>query len=217
MIPYEEYSDEDLVHWCQQTLPDDTRAFEVLVGRYKTRVFAKAYRLLGDSQEAEDQAQEVFLKVYRGIKQLNHPEQLMSWIYQITTNTCLDALRKQRRRPATTPLDNGDTIQNGGATPAELDTESTQPDELVIQQEQRRCLEETLRRLQPVQRSILVLRDVDDCAYDEIANVLQLGLSAVKMRIHRARLRFQELLRSVCPELFDKYEKKEDTHGTTKG
>ena len=66
-------SAEALVRHCQRTLPDDTRACELLVVQYKARVFTIAYRLMGNRQEAEDQAQEVFLKVYRGIEQLNDP------------------------------------------------------------------------------------------------------------------------------------------------
>ena len=86
---------------CQRTLPDDTRAFELLVSQYKDRVYATAYRLMGNPQDAEDQAQEAFLKIYRGIRSLDEPATLTSWIYRITTNTCFDALnkRKRRRRP----------------------------------------------------------------------------------------------------------------------
>ena len=95
---------EELVRRCQATLPEDTQAFEQLVALYKDRVFATAYRLMGNRQDAEDQAQEVFLKVYRGIKSLDDAATLTSWIYRITTNTCFDALNKQKRRPRTTTL-----------------------------------------------------------------------------------------------------------------
>ncbi|MBD0373920.1 MAG: sigma-70 family RNA polymerase sigma factor, partial [Pyrinomonadaceae bacterium] len=94
-------SPEELVLWCQRTLPHDTRAFEALVAQYKRSVFATAYRLMADRQEAEDQAQEVFLKIYRGIKSLKEPVTLTAWIQRITVNTCLDAMEKQKRRPPT--------------------------------------------------------------------------------------------------------------------
>jgi RNA polymerase sigma-70 factor (ECF subfamily) len=74
---------EELVRLCQRTLPDDTRAFELLVSMYKERVFATAYRLMGNRQDAEDQAQEVFLKIYRGIRQLEDPGMFTSWVYRI--------------------------------------------------------------------------------------------------------------------------------------
>ncbi len=92
-------SPEELVRWCQRTLPDDTRAFEALVAQYKRAVFATAYRLMGSREEAEDQAQEAFLKIYRGVAKLEDPVTLPAWIQRVTINTCLDALEKQRRRP----------------------------------------------------------------------------------------------------------------------
>ena len=92
---------EALVRLCQQMLPEDTRAFEALVAQFKGRVFATAYRLMGDRNDAEDQAQEVFIKVYRGIKDLDDPSGVASWIYRITVNTCYDALGKRQRSPST--------------------------------------------------------------------------------------------------------------------
>ena len=95
---------EELVRQCQRTLPHDTRAFEQIVTAFKERVFATAYRILGNQQEAEDQTQEIFLKVYRNIKQLEDPATFSTWLYRITTNTCYDAITRQQRRPMTTPL-----------------------------------------------------------------------------------------------------------------
>ncbi|NTW03025.1 MAG: RNA polymerase sigma factor [Oscillochloris sp.] len=184
--------------WCQQTLPDDTRAFEALVNRYKGHVFALAYRLMGDPQEAEDQAQEVFLKIYRGIARLDDPATLPAWITRITVNTCFDALEHRRRRPRTVPIDSPRLD-----TPAEntfIDTRAPTPEEAVLQAELRHCLERTLTKIEPSERVILILRDLEDRPYQEIADTLKLGLSAVKMRIHRARLTFQRLLEQVCPE-----------------
>ena len=96
---------EDLVRWCQRSLPDDTRGFEVFVGRYKGRIFRIAYRLMGNQQEAEDQAQEIFLKIYKGIKHLSEPATVVTWLDRIAVHTCLDALAKQKRRPVTAPLE----------------------------------------------------------------------------------------------------------------
>jgi RNA polymerase sigma-70 factor (ECF subfamily) len=92
-------SNEELVWYCQRAAPGDTRAFEQIVARFKDRVFATAYRYMGNRQEAEDQAQEIFLKIYRKIRSLDEPATLSSWIYRIATNTCRDALDHRRRRP----------------------------------------------------------------------------------------------------------------------
>lgn len=179
-------------------IPDDTRAFETLVNHYKTHVFATAYRLMGDRQEAEDQAQEVFLKIYRGIARIDDPATLPAWITRITVNTCLDALERTRRRPHMVPIaaDGPDTFEE----PAYTDGRAPTPEEAAIQAELRRCLEQTLTAIDPAERVVLVLRDIEDRSYQEIAGALKLGLSAVKMRIHRARLAFQRLLERICPE-----------------
>ena len=71
---------QSLARLCQQTLPEDTRAFQALVGQLTARVYATAYRLMGSRQDAEDQAQEVFVKVYRGIQDLDDPATVTAWI-----------------------------------------------------------------------------------------------------------------------------------------
>ncbi len=190
---------EELARWCQRTLPEDPRAFEVLVSQYKSRVLATAYRLMSDRHDAEDAAQEVFLKVYRTIKGLDEPANLTAWIYRITTNTCLDALEKRRRhRQNTVPL-----VREDGGEETEVDiadASNATPEEAALKTELQRCLEETLRQMDVGARSTLVLRDVEDRPYQEIAETLKVGLSAVKMRIHRARLLFQETLSKICPD-----------------
>lgn len=190
-------SPEELVLWCQRTLPDDTRAFEALVALYKRSVFTTAYRLMADRQEAEDQAQEVFLKIFRGIKKLSEPATLPAWVHRITVNTCLDALEKRKRRPATSPF-----LQGEGDGEHDRDYEDTRalsPAESLEDAELRRCLESALARLDPEGRGVIVLRDVEGLSYEEVAAALKIGLSAVKMRIHRARLAVQKLIEQVCP------------------
>lgn len=188
-------SSEELVRWCQQTLPGDLRAFEVLVAQYKQRVFALAYRLMGNRQDAEDQTQEVFIKIYHRIKDLDDPRTLTSWVYRITTNTCLDALKKQRRRPSTSPLAPADSDDEPNIT----DTRVATPEEQVLDRELQGCLEGVLNHLDVPARTILILRDVEDRPYQEIAQAMGIGLSAVKMRIHRTRLLFQQLFDELCP------------------
>ena len=188
---------EELALWCQQTLPKETRAFEVLVSQYKRSVFSTAYRLMGNRQDAEDQAQEVFLKIFRGIKNLSEPATLSSWIHRITINTCLDALEKQRRRPA--PKHSSPHESEEEEEPVYADTHTLTPSQQMEQTELRRCLERAISLLEIDGRGALVLRDVEGLSYEEVAEALKIGLSAVKMRIHRARLAARKLLEQVCP------------------
>ncbi len=191
-----ELSAEELVLWCRRTLPDDTRAFEALVARYKRSVYLTAFRMMGSREEAEDQAQEVFLKIYRGVTRLEEASTLPAWVKRVTVNTCLDALAKQKRRPATTSFapeeeesEARDFADPRAATPAAAAEGS----------ELRRCLERALSDLEPGGRQVILLRDVEDLPYEEIAAALKIGLSAVKMRVHRARLAVQKLLERLCP------------------
>lgn len=188
-----------LARRCQGELPGETAAFEELVAAYKGRVFTIAYRILGDRHDAEDQAQEVFLKVYRSLKTLDEPQTLTAWISRIATNSSLDALSARRRRPQTAPLT--PATPDGDEEPRYADASSLSPEEAAVRLDIRRCLERTLASMEPQARATLILRDVEERPYQEIAERLALGLSAVKMRIHRARLSFQELLRRICPEL----------------
>lgn len=192
----------DLVRLCQGACPEDSRPFELLVARYKGLVFKTAYRLMGNAQDADDQAQEIFLKIYRNLATLDDPQSLTTWIYRITTNTCLDALRKERSRHARIQPETSTTH----AMPDEgcdwVDTRSATPEQAALQNEIVRCLEQALAQADPHNRAVLTLRDIEQRPYDEIAKVLGIGLSAVKMRIHRARLLFKELLDRVCPDIW---------------
>ena len=191
---------ETLARLCQRTLPEDTRAFQALVRQLKGRVYATAYRLMGSREDAEDQAQEVFIKVHRGIRDLDDPATVTAWIYRLTVNTCLDALRKQGRSAnatAAAPLSADEDEELQVADPSVVT-----PEESALRRELHDCLEGVLQRLDPVERGALVLRDVEDRPYQEIAETLAIGLSATKMRIHRARLAFQQLFASLCAELW---------------
>lgn len=188
-------SPEELVLWCQRTLPDDTRAFEVLVAHFKRSVFATAYRLMGNREEAEDQAQEAFIKIYRGIIKLKEPATLAAWIQRVTINTCLDALSKQKRRPQHISI----TSEDDGEGQHHAAAHTGSPHATAESGELRRCLERALSVLEPEGRQVIVLRDIEAMPYEEIAAALKLKLSAVKMRIHRARLAFQKLLEKTCP------------------
>lgn len=187
-------SPEELVIWCQRTLPDDTSGFETIVSQYKNKVYAIAYRLMGNREEAEDQSQEVFLKVYRSIKRLSEPATFESWLRRITVNTCLDAIDKRKRRPFI-EIYIDDAKAKGGF---DVSSKSNASDSLE-NKEIMTCLKKALAELDDKGRSAIVLRDVEEMSYEEIADSLEVGLSAVKMRIHRARLALQKLIEKICP------------------
>lgn len=189
---------EELVRWCQAALPEDLRPFEQLVAQYKGQVFATAYRLMGEREDAEDQAQEVFLKIYHAIHELEQPATLPAWISRITINTCLNTLKRRQRRQNSVSL--GEFVEDELIDRADT-VRPLRPEEVALARELQECVEATLTHLASAERAVLVLREVEGFSYQEIADALKLGLSTVKMRIHRARLSFQRAFQLLCPGL----------------
>jgi RNA polymerase sigma-70 factor, ECF subfamily len=197
-------TDEELVARCKVELPGNTRSYEMLVQRYMSRVFSITYRVVGNKEDAEDITQEVFIKVYHGLRKFEQQASFSTWIYRIATNTALDSLDKMERRPKihfrlfSSKSNSHETEQNEPDLRAASETE---PEEVAQQSELRDCIRHVLRKLDREQARLLLLRDFDDRSYEEIAKLLEAGLSAVKMRIHRARLAFQHLFGQICGSL----------------
>jgi RNA polymerase sigma-70 factor (ECF subfamily) len=182
-------SDEELIRLCQERLPGDPRPFHALVTRYRDRVMDTAYRFLGDRLDAEDVAQEVFLKVYRGLPGFRATSSFSTWLYRITINTCKNELRRRSRRPS---LLEPDLESLGIPLPTTPSVE-----QVVIVHEQRDAIQDTLDRLSETDREALILRDVQGLSYQEISAVLEIALSAAKMRVRRARLAFREVYKQL--------------------
>lgn len=199
-------SDEELVRRCKVELPDETSSFEILVQRHTAKIYSLIYRLMGHREEAEDVTQEVFLKVYNNLKKFEQQASFSSWLYRIATNAALDALDKQKRRPAYTNQSSGNRPE--GVEPDQQEWERYQmavvgnPEEFITQAELRKCIAEVFTRLERSQASVLIMRDVDEFSYAEVAEATGAGLSAIKMRIYRARLAFQELFKKICDSAF---------------
>jgi RNA polymerase sigma-70 factor (ECF subfamily) len=194
-------SDEELVTRCKKELPANTRSYEELVQRHMHRVYSIIFRVVPHKEDAEDITQEVFVKVYHGLKKFEQQSSFSSWLYRIATNSAFDALNKNRRlsrniAPIKSP--------HFASKEEEIDLLTLQaapeggPEEKSIQKELRECINKVLKELDREQAHLLVLRDFDDLAYDEIARILKVGLSAVKMRIHRSRLAFQQIFNQLC-------------------
>jgi len=192
-------TDEELVTYCKAELPRDTRSYEQLVQRHMNRVYSIVYRVVNNKEEAEDITQEVFVKVFHGLKKFDQKSAFSTWLYRIATNSALDAFDKLKKQSKNTssvsnPVDGEDAVD--ALTLQESPMPG--PEEKVVQAELRECIHRVLRNLELDHRRVLLLRDFEDLSYDEIADVLQAKLSAVKMRIHRARLAFQEIFNQFC-------------------
>ena len=159
----------------------DVAAFERLSSAYADRLFMLLLRLLGDRAEAEDVAQEVMLRAWRGITRFRGQSSYFTWLYRIAVNEANRALEKRARRPAGVTL-GPDELQL--PAPAALD-----PSRQAENRDLRRALGRALADLPPPLRTALVLRDVEGLSTQEAAEIAGVGEAAFKSRLHQARLR----------------------------
>ena len=163
------------------------RAFGEIVERHGDVVFRVAARIVGP-HEAEDVAQEAFLRAYHSLDRFRGDSHFRSWLLQIVHNTALNAVNRRVPEPVGSPAD------ADGADP--LPPSARQPAESLEERERRERLEMKLRDLRSEHRIVLVLRDVEGMAYEEIAEVTDTPLGSVKGRLHRARGELIEILRN---------------------
>ncbi len=171
----------------------DLNAFNELVVEHQTLVYNLCYRMLGQSQMAEDAAQEAFVSAWRNIATFRG-ETFRPWLLRIAANLCRDELRRRGRRPSSSL----DSVLEAGV-PEPPDDEPS-PDDSALTSELREMLQSALLQLPDDQRTAIVLCDVEGLDYNEIATVMKTSLGTVKSRIARARLKMRELMQRE-PEL----------------
>jgi RNA polymerase sigma-70 factor, ECF subfamily len=172
----------DLIRRCRE---GDDRAFRELIDRYKDLVFALVARTVQDRAEAEDMAQEVFLRVYRGLPYFRGQARLSTWIYRITANLCCQE-RARHGAPAL-PLDERDDE-------GRLRREPGAPDTAFRTLEVRDELEKAIARLPPQARFLVAGHYLKGFRYEELAEALNLPLGSVKTQLFRAKLQLRKML-----------------------
>jgi RNA polymerase sigma-70 factor (ECF subfamily) len=166
-------------------------AYEDLLSRFQQPVYNLAYRLLNDPGDASDVVQEVFLKVFRNVSHFRRQSSLKTWIYRITVNEAHNQRRWFfRHRSREVGLDDEPEQRRTRNVP---DAERS-PFDCTFDREKHELIENALARINPLFRDVVVLRDVEDLSYEEIAEVLQISLGTVKSRILRGREALREEL-----------------------
>jgi RNA polymerase sigma-70 factor (ECF subfamily) len=164
--------------WLAQAQDGDSQAFTRLVEVYQTPVYNLCARMLGDPVEAEDAAQETFLRAYRGLNRYDRSRSFATWLLSIASHHCIDQVRRRRVAP----------LSIEALLPSQEQADpNPNPEETAALSEQRRRIVELSGSLAPRDRAAIVLHYWYDLSYEEIAQTLELSAGAVKSRMHRAR------------------------------
>ena len=160
----------------------DETAFYKIVDAYKDELFNTCFRMLNDYDEANDVAQDVFIKVYKSIDSFRFDSSFSTWLYRIAINCCNTNLSK-RKKHATTSID--EMEQDFEDRSVEYNNDTGYSD----------IVRDAIDKLEAKHKSIIVLRDIEGMSYDDIAEILEISKGTVKSRIARAREKLQEILR----------------------
>jgi RNA polymerase sigma-70 factor (ECF subfamily) len=180
-------------------------AYEELLRRYEQPVYGIVYRLVGNETEACDVVQEVFIKIFRGIGSFREQSSLRTWIYRIAVNEANNRRRWfARHRSHEVSLDGEEADRNSGIEDAPDPARS--PFDQVLDHESQALIEQALARIKPAFRVAVVLRDIENLSYEEIAEILQVSIGTVKSRIVRGREALRrELTQRLDPGLAAAY------------
>jgi RNA polymerase sigma-70 factor, ECF subfamily len=165
----------------------ETDAFETLIRRHEKTIFNLAYRMLGDTEEAAEVSQEVFLSAFRAAGQFRGDANFSTWLYRIAINhasTRRKTLNSRQRKVV--PIESADSLHDPEPGPLEI----------LEQQEIREKVQFALNQLEPDDAAVILLRDLQDAPYNEVAHVLEIPVGTVKSRLHRARQALKSRLQS---------------------
>jgi RNA polymerase sigma-70 factor (ECF subfamily) len=182
--------------WLEQAMQGDQIAFGKLVEAYQTPVYNLAYRMLNNSGEAEEAAQEAFVRAYTRLDSYDPAHKFSTWLLSITSNYCIDQIRKRRALLLSIdePLPPHPALHSDGAKG---------PEAQAVMSEQQALVQSLLEELQPEYRQAVVLRYWYELSYEEIAEMMDTTVSAIKSRLFRARRQLAEVSmeRGIVPAL----------------
>ncbi len=185
-------ADAELVRMAQR---GDAKAFDVLVTRYRGKVYGMCYHLVQNDQDAWDLAQDAFIKAWRALPSFKGDASFYTWIYRIAHNCTYDWLRKAKMK--TDGEFNDETGQPIAAGALAVPHEDQAPDEAMKNRELGSRIQAAIAQLSPDHRTVVLLREVEGLSYEEIASVTGSSLGTVMSRLFYARKKLQELLKDA--------------------
>jgi RNA polymerase sigma-70 factor, ECF subfamily len=176
----------DIACLVRRALSGDSAAFESIILRYERRVVSLAMKLLGSGEDAQDAAQEVFLRTYKYLHRLNLEKSIEPWLMQMTVNVCRNLGRKRQRRL--------NTFQESETADAPAASTSSDPYMDVVEEQERQMLRNALNGLPEKERIAITLRDIEGLSTAEVAQILNSSESTVRSQVSRARVRMKEAI-----------------------
>lgn len=188
-----ELSDEELIMEFQQN--NTLKAFEVLVQRYKNPLTNFVYRFLGDYEACNDVVQETMIRFYRNKDSYKSIAKFSTWIYTIATNLAKTEYQRRRRRQIFSISSHRDENDN-----FEIPDESKRPDVIVDSTIKEKIIQKALLKVSSTYREAVLLRDIQELSYEEIAEIMGIEVGTVKSKINRGRMQLQKLLKDIYNE-----------------
>ena len=201
-------SDTALIIRCQER---DPAAFDEIVARYKQKIYGYICRMIGDTDEAEDVTQDVFVKMYVAIPTFRSEASISTWLFRIAGNLCIDRFRKRQRRQSAfggdmlsldAGLDSGAGRSDGSEVASVIDVPDmrSEPQSNLDQVEMDAKITEALGMLPEKLRAAIILHDIEGMEYEQIAQIEQCPLGTVKSRLFNARMQMRKILTPYLSE-----------------
>jgi RNA polymerase sigma-70 factor (ECF subfamily) len=185
---FSERTDEELILLVQE---GQNQAFDTLVGRYKNRLYSYLYRLLGNESEAEEFAQETFVRAYMHADKYRTIARFSTWLYTIATNLVRNRIRNIKRRPRMVSIWTEDSGGEDGRW-VDIKDESPTPEETMDRKRLQEMIQQAIEKIPSKYRPAFVLREINGLSYEEIAATTGLKLGTVRSRINRGRMHFKK-------------------------
>lgn len=194
--PYSDYDDEKLIHQCRI---GNLVAFGKLMEKYQDRLFNMTFRMLGNHDDALEVTQEAFYKALKGLKKFRGKSGFYTWLYRIALNLCINQYRQNQKLQMTSLYAGAESSRNQAdgllGKIADQQTPSAH-DRLELLESHKRVMD-ALGQIEPSSRAVIVLRDIENLDYAQIARILQVPLGTVKSRLSRARMIIRKQLKDI--------------------
>ncbi|MDD4297974.1 MAG: sigma-70 family RNA polymerase sigma factor [Ruminiclostridium sp.] len=193
--------DENEKNLVEKSAEGDIDAFETLIKSHQKKVYNIALRMTKNPEDAQELSQDAFVRAFIAIKKFRGDSSFATWLYRITMNVCTDFLRKRNKA---TVVSIEQSVYENQQTTMQLTDDEPGPDEISEKNQLKKLVKEAMELLPPEHREVLILRDLLDMTYKDIANTLSINEGTIKSRINRARENLKKVITSRS-ELFQDY------------